>query len=83
MPTVQRTRKRFVEGCDTITLLKQAASEREKEEIALVAMLDIEDDIIQELELCCRHAKNCKVSICREKLKNMIEEDLANRPILN
>ena len=76
-------RKRFVEGCDTITLLKQAASEREKEEIALVAMLDIEDDIIQELELCCRHAKNCKVTICREKLKNMIEEDLANRPILN
>lgn len=76
-------RKRFVEGYDTVALLAQAPTERQKEEIALVAMLDIEDDVIQDLELCCRHAKNCKVTICREKLKNMIEEDLANRPILN
>ena len=38
-------RKRFVEGYDTVTLLEQARTEQEKEEIALVAMLDIEDNI--------------------------------------
>jgi len=76
-------RKRFVEGYDTVTLLNQATSEREKEEIALVAMLDIEDNQIQDLGLCCRHAGVCKVTICREKLKKMIEEDLSNPPLLN
>jgi hypothetical protein len=76
-------RKRFIEGYDTVTLLEQAASEREKEEIALVAMLDLDENIIRDLELCCRYAKQCKVTICRQKLKSMIEEDLANRPLLN
>ena len=69
--------KRFVEGYDTVTLMEQATCEREREEIALVAMLDIEDGVIQDLELCCLHAEQCKVTICREKLKKMIEEDLA------
>ena len=49
-------RKRFIEGCNTVTLLEQAVSEREKEEIALVCLLDVEDDKIQELYLSCRHS---------------------------
>ena len=72
-------RKRFVEGCNTVTLLEQAESECEKEEIALVCLLDVEDDKIQDLQLCCRHADHCKVTDCRVKLKKMIEEELANR----
>lgn len=76
-------RKRFIEGYDTVTLLNQATSEREKEEIALVAMLDIEDNVIQDLDLHCRYADECKVTICREKLKKMIEQELENKPILN
>ena len=76
-------RRRFIEGCDTITLLQQATSEREKEEIALVAMLDIEDHVIQDLKLFCVHADECKITTCREKLKHMIEAELASPPILN
>ncbi len=72
-------RKRFVEGCNTITLLEQAESEREKEEITLVCLLDVEDDKIQDLQLSCRHADHCKVTNCRNKLKKMIEEELAKR----
>ena len=71
--------KRFVEGCNTLTLLEQAESECEKEEIALVCLLDVEDNMIRDLQLCCRHAHNCKVIDCRDKLKKMIEEELANR----
>jgi len=41
-------RKRFVEGCNTVTLLEKAESEREKEEIALACLLDIEDNKIRD-----------------------------------
>ncbi len=72
-------RKRFVEGYNTVTLLEQAVSECEKEEIALVCVLDVEDNKIRDLQLCCRHADHCKVIDCRDKLKKMIEEELATR----
>jgi hypothetical protein len=70
-------RKRFIEGCDTITLLEQAMCDREKEEIALVSMLDVEDEKIRDLQLSCSHAEKCKVTDCRDRLKIMIEDDLA------
>jgi hypothetical protein len=76
-------RKRFIEGCNTITLLEQAKSECEKEEIALVCLLDVEDNKIRDLQLRCRYADHCKVIDCRDKLKIMIEEELANRDLLN
>jgi hypothetical protein len=70
-------RRRFIEGCDTITLLSQAGSEREKEEIALVCLLSVEDDVIRDLELSCRYAGKCKVTNCRTLLKSLIEAELA------
>ena len=70
-------RKRFVEGCNTIALMEQATSEREKEEIALVCMLDVEDTLIRDLRLSCRYKGECKVTSCRAKLKKMIEAELA------
>jgi len=70
-------RKRFIEGCDTVTLLQQAKSKREREEIALVCMLDVQDDVVHDLRLDCRHAKKCKATDCRERLKKLIEQDLA------
>ncbi len=72
-------RRRFVEGCNTIALLEQAKSECEKEEIALVSLLDVSDDKIRDLQLSCRYAGQCKVMDCRDKLRNMIKEDLERR----
>ena len=72
-------RKRFVEGCNTVTLLEQAKSVREKEEIALVCLLDVEENKIRDLKLSCKHADHCKVVDCRDKLKIMIEVELENR----
>ena len=72
-------RKRFVEGISTMMLLANAINEREKEEIALVALLDVEDDAIRDLELCCKHAGQCKAINCRHKLKLMISNELANK----
>ena len=76
-------RKRFVEGYDTITLLKQATSDREKEEIALVALLDVEDSVVKDIGLCCRYGRECEITTCREKLKKLIDEGLAEKHILN
>ena len=70
-------RKRFVEGCHTMALLQQAESEREKEEIVLVSLLDVDNDQIRELQLSCKYDKQCKVVSCRDKLKKMIEDELA------
>jgi hypothetical protein len=72
-------RKRFVEGFDTVSLLQQAHSQREKEEIALVCMLDVEDEFVRNLKLSCRHADTCEVTDCRDRLKEMIERDLADQ----
>ena len=70
-------RKRFVEGISTIVLLTNAINEHEKEEIALVSLLDVEDGEIRDLQLCCKHAGHCKTINCRQKLKLMITKELA------
>lgn len=72
-------RKRFIEGCDTVSLMQQARSEQEREEIALVCLLSVEDAVINELELSCVHAGTCRVTNCRALLKSLIETELAGR----
>jgi hypothetical protein len=72
-------RKRFVEGLDTVALLQQASSQREKEEIALVCLLDVEEKVIENLQLSCRHADACEVTDCRDRLKELIERGLADQ----
>jgi len=69
-------RKRFIEGCNTIDLMRNARTHREKEEIALVAMLDLNDRTVTDLKLDCNHAGTCKVTHCRNQLKKMINEGL-------
>ncbi len=72
-------RKRFIEGCDTVALLEQARSEREKEEIVLVSLLDVEDDQIRDLRLSCRYDGSCKVMDCRERLRAKLQKTLARQ----
>ena len=70
-------RKRFVDGCDTVTLLQQAATQCEKEEIALVSLLDVEDSDIRDLRLSCRHKDTCSVIDCRDRLRRMLKKALS------
>ncbi len=69
-------RKRFIEGCDTVALMAEAKTERAKEEIAMISMLDVRDDEIRDIELSCRYAGECKILDCRERLRKMIKEKL-------
>lgn len=70
-------KKRFIDGFGTVALLEQAQSQREKEEIALVCLLDVEDHVLKDLRLDCRHADQCKATDCRERLKKIIQQDLS------
>ena len=70
-------RMRFIDGIDTVSLMQQASTTREKEEIALVGMLDVEEKVIRDLRLDCRHAEACKATDCRARLKKLIERDVA------
>ena len=74
-------KKRFIEGCNTIDLMAAAGTQREKEEIALVSLLHVANDEIQDLELTCKHASECKVMDCRERLINMITEEIGTYPV--
>ena len=80
-------KRRFVDGRDTIALLAEllaaAKTEREKDEIALVSTLELEDEKISELQVRCRYAGQCtnkagqcKTSDCIKKLKIMIGQEL-------
>lgn len=70
---VKFAKKRFIDGCSTISLLKQARTEVEREEIALVCMLDIKDEVVLDLQLECRYADKCKITNCRDKIRKLLE----------
>ena len=74
-------KKRFVDGDSTISLLKQARTQTEREEIALVCMLDVADEIVLDIKLGCRYADDCKVTNCRDKLRKLIETELEGSEI--
>lgn len=76
---VQFARKRFIEGSNTISMLGQASSDTEREEIALVCMLDVEDDLVLDIQLDCKYATDCKVTNCRDKLRKLIDKELMHR----
>jgi len=67
-------RKKFIEGISTVTLMATAKSDREREEIALVCSLDIEDDQVESLHLHCKHANHCKITNCRSLLRRLIQQ---------
>jgi hypothetical protein len=69
-------RKRFIEGQSTIELLQQAKSTREKEEIALVATMDLDDKTVKDIKLTCQYAEKCKVTTCRKLIRQLIEDNL-------
>ena len=66
-------RKRFIDGVSTIALMEQASCDREKEEIALVCLLDVEDDMVRALHLDCKYKNECEITNCRKVLRQLIE----------
>jgi len=74
-------KKRFVDGYNTISLLQQAKTEREKEEIAVVCLLDVEDDQIRDLKIGCKYSDQCQMKNCRDEIRKLINLALADSNI--
>ena len=70
-------RQRFIDGVSTLDLMQQAQSTRDKEEIALVCLLDVDDEVVKDMKLSCRFADACKMTNCRRMLKGMIDSEIA------
>ena len=77
-------RIRFIDGCNTIDLMRNAQTHREKEEIALVVILDLNDKTVTDLKLDCKHAGTCEITTCRNLLIKMINKglDQKNNPLI-
>ena len=73
-------KRRFIEGCNTVELMDVAETQREKEEIALVSLLHVTNDQIQDIQLTCKYSGECKIMDCRERLKNMITDEIGACP---
>ena len=72
---VTLAKKRFVEEWNTIDLMQAANSDIEKEEIALLALLDVGDDI-NDLQLLCRYSDPCQAKYFRDNLRKKIYKEL-------
>lgn len=68
--------QRFIQGVDTVSLISAAKSDREREEIALVSLLNVDDEAITAIELKCNHADMCRVTDCRKRLRALLETRL-------
>lgn len=79
----QYAKKRFVDGYSTIQLLQEAQTKTEREEAALVCMLDIDDELVIDIGLDCRYASDCKITNCRDKLRKLIETELKYNTSVN
>lgn len=71
--------KRFIEGYSTIELMQKTQSHRRRQEIALVAMMDIDETTVNNLHLSCQYKEQCKVTTCRKIIKEIIEDNLKTK----
>ena len=56
--------------------MQEAGSLREKEEIALVSLLHIDNTEIQNIQLTCKHTVACKITDCRDRLITLLEAEI-------
>jgi hypothetical protein len=69
-------RKKFIEGDSTINLLKTAKTQKERDEVTLIAFLDLDMNKVKEISLHCRYSKKCTVKNCLQIFKEMIESEV-------
>lgn len=65
-------RRKFIEGRPTLSLLKEAGSELEKEEVMLVTMLDVDDWNLIDIIEGCEEGDECSMMGCRDDFKKAI-----------
>jgi len=70
-------RRRFIDGIDTITLMTEAPTERDKRDVALAALLDLDDASLRRMNLFHCPQQDCKAHDYRRRLKQLLAADPA------
>ncbi len=69
-------RKRFVEKVPTVDLMESSQSLKEKDEICIVSLLDVDDEKLEALMKESLIDEKCDVISCRRLLKKQISRKL-------
>lgn len=69
-------RKKRIHGIPTVHLINQAASDREKELICVVALLDLNDVVVEIMINEHMSSESCDVLACRQGLRRKLDETL-------
>lgn len=65
--------KRYIERVSTVELIKLAKTDKDKEIITIVGMLDVDDESLSKIgEEIDEH--DCNIFSCRDKLRKLLEE---------
>ena len=67
--------KRFIDKIPTVELLKQAQTDREKEIVTVVGMLDVDDATLDVMFNTAKES-DCNIFACRARLKKWLEQRL-------
>ena len=67
--------KRFINKTPTLELLKQAKTDRDKEIITVVGMLDVDDEQLYQM-LGAAKETDCNIFACRQKLKTWLKKKI-------
>jgi len=66
-------KKKFVNGFSTIELLKEAQNDEEKNKVAIVALLDLDDETVMKMLSDNKNGdKDFEILSCRNLLKEML-----------
>jgi len=68
--------KKYVKNIPTVELMKEATSEKEKDEICVISMLDVDDDKLEEVMSDMLEDEKCNVLSCRKLLRRQIRKKL-------
>ena len=69
-------RKKYLEKIPTVELMKEATSRKEKDEVCVISMLDIDDEKLEEVMANKVTDKKCNVISCRQMLREQIKKKL-------
>jgi len=76
LPIVQ---KKFVDGFSTVELLREVQNDEEKDKVAIVALLDLDDETVMRMLSDNKNGKeDFDILSCRNWLKKMLRDMTRN-----
>lgn len=66
-------RERFVQGRPTMDLMKEAATPEARDRVAIVAMLEVQDTLVETALSVYAVGENCHILSCRDMLRHQLE----------